>query len=124
MYLREVSMNADDLSVTHCKVEVKTKEDLFELVSVFNKQTDEVMIRNIYHNEIFPLSDVARGPFVCLLDSEGSPFIKGFTIAGEAAKIRLIENGVVELDDGNPQYPGWRQPSLSGVRIYVPMKPS
>lgn len=89
--------------------------DLIEVVRVARMSPDKVMVRDIYNDHIFPLTDIAKGPFY-FVPSEC--VMTGNDIEGKAMKLRIVNEGVVELcDEGSFE---WRRPSLGSVRIYTP----
>lgn len=109
----ENAMNAQDLLKTH---RLAHNEDVPRLVDVANQQPDLIIVRNLFYDDHYTLSEYAVGPFNCVKEGDFNVLVGLTKETRTPSKLRFV-NSVVELFYADTR---WEQPSLGGVRLYLP----
>ncbi len=79
---------------------------------------NQVMVRNMFFDELYSLRKVARGPFSHVFEDGCQVLVGHDRSTGKETRLR-ITGEVVELR--YPPSPEWVAPAAGGIRLYIPI---
>jgi hypothetical protein len=97
---------------------VARNEDMPRIVAQANADPRLVMVRDMYHDDIFSLNDMADGPYSLECENGLHVIVGTDKKTGVNARARIV-NDVVEVINGH--FASWTKIAMGSVKLYVPV---